>query len=52
MVKITWYGHAAIKIELVGKTLFVDPMLQNPSSPIKPSKVIKADLVYVAHDPL
>lgn len=50
MANFTWYGHAAVKIELVGRTVFIDPMLQNPNSPIKPSEVTKADLVYVTHD--
>ena len=50
MANITWYGHAALKIELASKTLFVDPMLQNPNSPIKTGDVTKADLVYVTHD--
>lgn len=50
MGNMTWYGHAALKFELEGKTLFVDPMLQNPNSPIKPQDVKRADLVYVTHD--
>jgi L-ascorbate metabolism protein UlaG (beta-lactamase superfamily) len=50
LANITWYGHAALKIELTSKTLFVDPMLQNPNSPIKAVDVTKADLVYVTHD--
>jgi L-ascorbate metabolism protein UlaG (beta-lactamase superfamily) len=49
--KITWYGHAAFKIEIAGKTLIVDPMLnQNPNSLIKASDIKKADAVYVTHD--
>ncbi len=50
MARITWYGHAALKFELADKTLFVDPFLRNPNSPIKPEAVTKADLVYVTHD--
>jgi len=50
LAKITWYGHAALKIEVAGKTLFIDPMLQNPNSPLKLSEVTQADLVYVTHD--
>lgn len=51
MAKITWFGHSAIKIEIAGKTLVIDPMLnQNPASPIKSSEIKKADAVYVTHD--
>lgn len=50
MGNMTWFGHAAFRFELEGKTLFVDPMLQNPNSPIKPQDINKADLVYVTHD--
>ncbi len=51
MAKITWYGHAAFRIEIAGKTLLVDPMLnQNPNSPVKASDIKQADAVYVTHD--
>ena len=51
MAKITWYGHSAVKVEIAGKTLIVDPMLdQNPNSPVKAKDVTSADVVYVTHD--
>ncbi|MCS7123812.1 MAG: metal-dependent hydrolase [Candidatus Bathyarchaeota archaeon] len=51
MAKATWFGHAAFKIELAGKTVLIDPWLDgNPTSPIKASEIAKADIVYVTHD--
>ncbi len=51
MAKITWYGHAAFKVEIAGRTLIIDPMLdQNPTSPIKAADISCADVVYVTHD--
>lgn len=51
MAKITWFGHAAFKIELANKIVFIDPLLnENPTSPIKASEITKADVVYVTHD--
>ncbi|MFB3888179.1 MAG: metal-dependent hydrolase [Candidatus Bathyarchaeia archaeon] len=51
MARITWYGHAAFKVELADRTLFLDPMLdQNPTSPVKSSDIAEVDAVYVTHD--
>ncbi len=51
MVKITWFGHAAFKIEIANKIVLVDPWLdRNPTSPMKASEITKADIVYVTHD--
>ncbi|MCS7113823.1 MAG: metal-dependent hydrolase [Nitrososphaerota archaeon] len=51
MATVTWFGHAAFKIEMTGKTIFIDPWLNgNPASPIKASDVGKAEIVYVTHD--
>ncbi|MBC7129789.1 metal-dependent hydrolase [Candidatus Bathyarchaeota archaeon] len=50
MVRVTWFGHAAFKIELTGKIVLVDPWLGNPLSPVKPSDISDADVVYVTHD--
>jgi L-ascorbate metabolism protein UlaG (beta-lactamase superfamily) len=51
MVKITWLGHAAFKIEIANRTVLIDPWLDgNPTSPIKASEITKADVVYVTHD--
>jgi len=49
---VTWYGHAAFRIETPsGKTLLVDPWLQNPKNPTAKDdlKSIKADLILVTH---
>jgi L-ascorbate metabolism protein UlaG (beta-lactamase superfamily) len=51
MAKITWFGHAAFKIEIAGKTVLIDPWLDgNPASPVKASEIGRADIVYVTHD--
>ncbi len=51
MAKITWFGHAAFKIEIGGSTVLIDPWLDgNPTSPVKASEVAKVDIVYVTHD--
>ena len=51
MARITWFGHAAFKIEMANKTVLVDPWLDgNPTSPIKASEITKADVVFVTHD--
>ena len=51
MIKITWFGHAAFKIEIANKTVLIDPWLDgNPVSPVKTSEITKADIVYVTHD--
>jgi L-ascorbate metabolism protein UlaG (beta-lactamase superfamily) len=49
--KITWFGHSAFKIEVADKIVLIDPWLDgNPTSPIKASEIVKADIVYVTHD--
>ncbi|MEM2118034.1 MAG: metal-dependent hydrolase [Candidatus Bathyarchaeia archaeon] len=51
MAKVTWFGHAAFKIEIADKIVLVDPWLDgNPTSPVKASEITKADIVYVTHD--
>lgn len=51
MARITWFGHAAFKIEIANKTVLIDPWLDgNPTSPIKASEIERADIVYVTHD--
>lgn len=50
--QVTWYGHAAFKIETPkGKTLLVDPWFTNPSNPTGKDDVknVKADLILVTH---
>ena len=49
---VTWYGHAAFKIETPGgKTILVDPWLTNPLNPTGKDdvKTTKADLILVTH---
>jgi L-ascorbate metabolism protein UlaG (beta-lactamase superfamily) len=49
---VTWYGHAAFKIETPGgKTILVDPWLTNPMNPTGKDdvKTTKADLILVTH---
>jgi L-ascorbate metabolism protein UlaG (beta-lactamase superfamily) len=51
--KLTWYGHAAFRIDLPsGKTLFVDPWITNPANPKGKddlAAIKKADLILVTH---
>lgn len=51
LAKVTWFGHAAFKIELAGTTVLVDPFLdKNPSAPVKASDIVEVDAVFVTHD--
>jgi len=51
LAEITWFGHAAFKIEIANKIVLIDPWLDgNPTSPVKASEITKADIVYVTHD--
>jgi L-ascorbate metabolism protein UlaG (beta-lactamase superfamily) len=50
--EITWYGHAAFKIQTPsGKSVLVDPWITNPSNPTGKDDVgkIAADLILVTH---
>ena len=49
-MRVTYLGHASFKVESDGKTVFVDPWLNGPTSPIKVKDVQKADIVLVTHD--
>ena len=48
MVSITYLGHSSFKIS-GSKTIFVDPFLENPNSPINVEDVNEADIVLVTH---
>jgi L-ascorbate metabolism protein UlaG (beta-lactamase superfamily) len=51
LAKITWFGHAAFKIEIANKIVLIDPWLDgNPTSPLKASEITRADIIYVTHD--
>ncbi len=48
-VKITWYGHAAIGLELSGMTVLIDPFLtDNPVAAVKASE-LHADFILISH---
>jgi L-ascorbate metabolism protein UlaG (beta-lactamase superfamily) len=48
--KIFWLGHASIKIEANGKTVFLDPWIRdNPVCPIKIERIKKADAICITH---
>lgn len=48
--KITWLGHASIKVEFGGKVIYFDPWIQdNPVCSLKLNQVKKADAVCVTH---
>ena len=48
-VKVTWYGHAAFKVEIDDKEILFDPWFGNPKNPIKDVKIKKCDLICVTH---
>jgi L-ascorbate metabolism protein UlaG (beta-lactamase superfamily) len=48
--KITWLGHASVKVEANEKVVLFDPWIQdNPMSPIKIEQLKKVDAVCVTH---
>ncbi|MCX6555137.1 MAG: metal-dependent hydrolase [Candidatus Aminicenantes bacterium] len=49
-MKITWLGHAALKIE-GSRTVFIDPFLTgNPKASLRVQDITRADVVAVSHD--
>lgn len=50
MPKLTWFGHSAFKVELMGKVILIDPWLTHTLSPIRPSDLKKVDYIIVTHD--
>ncbi|MEM4548459.1 MAG: MBL fold metallo-hydrolase, partial [Thermofilaceae archaeon] len=57
MARVRFLGHAAFEIEIKGldgsaKTLLIDPWLENPLSPVKPSdyRGRRVDYIIVTHD--
>ena len=49
-VEITWLGHAAFKlISSSGKTILIDPWLENPKAPQGIKETIPADIILVTH---
>jgi len=48
--KITWLGHASIKVEGDGKVVYFDPWIRdNPACPIKVEQIKEVDAVCVTH---
>jgi L-ascorbate metabolism protein UlaG (beta-lactamase superfamily) len=49
MIKVTYLGHSAFRIETGGKNILIDPFLEgNPKAASKPDEV-PADLILVTH---
>src|SRR5688572_18493829 len=47
--QITWYGHNAWSVETGGKTVLIDPFLNDsPTSPVKADEV-RADFILLSH---
>ena len=50
-MKITYLGHAAVKVEVANKIIYIDPFLSgNPKAPITADEITSADIVIVTHD--
>lgn len=48
-VKLTWYGHAALGMDINGHKLLVDPFLSdNPATDVNPDEV-EADFILISH---
>lgn len=48
---IKWLGHSAFEITTsTDKSIFIDPWIENPLSPVSLDDISKADLVLVTHD--
>ncbi|MBI5471385.1 MAG: metal-dependent hydrolase [Ignavibacteriae bacterium] len=49
-IKITWLGHSAFHIESPGgKSILIDPWIDNPKAPAGFSKDAKVDLILISH---
>jgi L-ascorbate metabolism protein UlaG (beta-lactamase superfamily) len=49
-ISLTWLGHSAFKIESPsGKTLLIDPWLDNPKAPPGAKEISQVDLILVTH---
>jgi len=46
---LTWYGHAALGLEVAGKHILVDPFLSdNPTATVRPEEV-QVDYILISH---
>lgn len=49
MLKVTWLGHSAVKIQ-GSRTVIIDPFLTgNPAATTSPEKITAADIIIVTH---
>ncbi len=48
-ITIKWYGHSSFELTLDDKTIWIDPFLSNPLSPMSPDDVTQADYILVTH---
>ncbi len=49
-VNITWLGHSAFKLESPsGKTVLIDPWLDNPKAPAGAKDISTVDLILITH---
>lgn len=49
-VSITWLGHSAFKfVSPSGKTILIDPWLDNPKAPAGIKENVNADLILISH---
>ncbi len=49
-VNITWLGHSAFKLESPsGKTVLIDPWLDNPKAPAGAKDISNVDLILITH---
>jgi L-ascorbate metabolism protein UlaG (beta-lactamase superfamily) len=48
-IKITWYGHATLALEIDGQKIIVDPYFtDNPAATIS-AEAVSADYILVTH---
>ncbi len=49
-VRITWLGHSAFRFDTPGgKTVLIDPWLDNPKAPPEAKSIDKVDLILITH---
>lgn len=49
-MQVTYLGHASFSVKSDGKSIFIDPWLNGPTSPIKVADITEADICLVTHD--
>lgn len=48
-IKLTWLGHAAMQLEIDGKTLLVDPFITGNPAATTSADALKADYILISH---